>query len=910
MESAAAWETLTQSSRTALRFAEAIASLRLDQPDSRGSELDTFDLLVGLVLSHPRDSEPRALLEHHGLTLADVLPDGYPRPSAQVLAPLVRPLDGQPPALAPDAAEALARAAPLGLEDGDRTIELRAVFGGLLQLTQAPAMLALGAALARVGADPAAIAQGYQGYLAAHRAADATARAGYARYLERTAPFEPHPVELPDYKADRGDTGSLASDLLDIRAEVDAFACLLASRGLRPPLAIGLFGDWGSGKTFFMNAVRDRIGRLARDPGSADRPQRELPFWKRIVQIDFNAWHYVEGELWASLVEHVFAQLSVDGDEPPSLVAQRREHWLRQIDARTAELRQLDDDQRETTASLEATRARVLELETERARAERQVRDLEAARTARAIVTRSADEVRAALAPLWLELGGHAADDALAALDEARAELRRSRAALRPFLARPRYALAGLAAIAAVPVATWLISLADVSAVVPVTSALAGAVAAAGGILRAGARWVAGATSRVEEARRSVEQEVADATSALDARIASEREAAAQAEAELALLAREQDRLVDELAGLRAELARTTPAQVLGEFVASRFGSDDYRKRLGVAATIRRDFDALSRLIAERNEAAVAPGASLADEGGDLAMNRIVLYIDDLDRCPAAKVVEVLQAVHLLLAFDLFVVVVAVDSRWLAEALLEHYPALVADGARRTQATPADYLEKIFQIPYWVRPLGDAQRASLIRGLLAGNVSAPTPPPDGQEHAAGEGAPRVGPEHDEVLATLFARDGGAPSLAAATLALAPDELAFLEALAPLLGSTPRAVKRFANLYQLVSALPAVRSAQRGAGAPSEQLAALLLALADGAPALARALFAGIVAGPPETTLGGLCTRAATLAPGPDATRLGTWLAARPSWRDGVTAGELAALLPTVTRFSFRFGATR
>jgi hypothetical protein len=42
-------------------------------------------------------------------------------------------------------------------------------------------------------------------------------------------------------------------------------------------------------------------------------------------------------------------------------------------------------------------------------------------------------------------------------------------------------------------------------------------------------------------------------------------------------------------------------------------------------------------------------------------LSRIVLYIDDLDRCPEKLVVEVLRAVHLLLAFDLFVCVVAVD---------------------------------------------------------------------------------------------------------------------------------------------------------------------------------------------------------------------------------------------------------
>lgn len=48
------------------------------------------------------------------------------------------------------------------------------------------------------------------------------------------------------------------------------------------------------------------------------------------------------------------------------------------------------------------------------------------------------------------------------------------------------------------------------------------------------------------------------------------------------------------------------------------------------------------------------------------SFERIILYIDDLDRCPPEKVVEVLQAIHLLLCFPLFVVVVAVDARWVS----------------------------------------------------------------------------------------------------------------------------------------------------------------------------------------------------------------------------------------------------
>ena len=90
-------------------------------------------------------------------------------------------------------------------------------------------------------------------------------------------------------------------------------------------------------------------------------------------------------------------------------------------------------------------------------------------------------------------------------------------------------------------------------------------------------------------------------------------------------------------------------------------GSTDYRQMLGTAALIQRDFDALSKLIDEQNE-----GVLRTDEGGKPpapeTLNRIILYIDDLDRCDPERVIDVLQAVHLLLAFPLFVVVVAVDS--------------------------------------------------------------------------------------------------------------------------------------------------------------------------------------------------------------------------------------------------------
>jgi hypothetical protein len=64
------------------------------------------------------------------------------------------------------------------------------------------------------------------------------------------------------------------------------------------------------------------------------------------------------------------------------------------------------------------------------------------------------------------------------------------------------------------------------------------------------------------------------------------------------------------------------------------------------------------------------------------AIDRIILYIDDLDRCKPEDVVRVLQRVHMLLAFELFVVVVAVVARWVEEALTQSYKCCVSRSRR------------------------------------------------------------------------------------------------------------------------------------------------------------------------------------------------------------------------------------
>jgi predicted KAP-like P-loop ATPase len=91
-------------------------------------------------------------------------------------------------------------------------------------------------------------------------------------------------------------------DLLGVDADARALAALVASRRLEPPLAIGLYGEWGSGKTFFMKRVEASIKELSANGATDDFCTKIAPIW-------FSAWHYAEGNLWASLIQNIFSTL-------------------------------------------------------------------------------------------------------------------------------------------------------------------------------------------------------------------------------------------------------------------------------------------------------------------------------------------------------------------------------------------------------------------------------------------------------------------------------------------------------------------------------------------------------------------------------------------------------------------------
>jgi len=234
--------------------------------------------------------------------------------------------------------------------------------------------------------------------------------------------------------------------------------------------------------------------------------------------------------------------------------------------------------------------------------------------------------------------------------------------------------------------------------------------------------------------------------------------------------------------------------------------------QLGLIGRTRRLFQTVDDIV--RKERAKSP-----HERADDVPDRVIIYIDDLDRCSEDQVYNVLQSIHLLLAFELFVVVVGVDIARVRTALAKFAEGLgqKAEDEKSQQKLAAQYLDKIFQIAFWLSPLTtgddgsyaryvdwlatptseDGEASQTARHASSGDVNAPgSARPSGTETTATPSAEATVdelPPSDPALRGLM------------TITLEPKEVKFLasDAIGRLAATTPRSVKRLVNCYRLV-----------------------------------------------------------------------------------------------------------
>ncbi|MDX6498242.1 MAG: hypothetical protein QOG23_1502 [Blastocatellia bacterium] len=529
-----------------------------------------------------------------------------------------------------------------------------------------------------------------------------------------------------------------------IDKEVKALCSVLAAKSVEPPLSLGLFGDWGSGKSFFMGQMEKEFIRL-KEKARADK---NSPYCPNIVQLWFNAWHYMDMNLWASLASEIFEGLAEELTKDEKLDVGKTDPATARarLLAATASKKDVlvDAERRKNFAEteLKASEERLNRLE----ETDKELNDslsLQAvSRAAYRFVVNQPDvraNIELAGAALNLSQVQRAATETKAELLELKGLWGHAKAlylAIRN--AKSRWAwFTLLVCLALVIIAVPLLlrykdQLAGLRGVV--TSLAIGL----GGLVVAVSPYLAG----VRRALKIVNDARAENNALIEQKRTERREMLVQQQTQVREKLQDASQRVQEASHevrqLEQQLDELRADRQMATFIKQRNESSDYINQLGTIARARNDFEKLSDLLAEVRKQTLAEAKAAAQkkdaraEGGPDAaatngnppkenlllprIDRIVLYIDDLDRCPENKVVEVLQAVHLLLAFPLFVVIVGVDPRWLLHSLKQH--SKVFQGAapeagnggsdeeeRHWQSTPLNYLEKIFQIPFTLRPM-------------------------------------------------------------------------------------------------------------------------------------------------------------------------------------------------------------
>ncbi|PPK62738.1 P-loop NTPase fold protein [Actinokineospora auranticolor] len=180
----------------------------------------------------------------------------------------------------------------------------------------------------------------------------------------------------------------------------------------------------------------------------------------------------------------------------------------------------------------------------------------------------------------------------------------------------------------------------------------------------------------------------------------------------------------------------------------------------------------------------------------------VLLVIDDLDRCPADRVVRILETVHTILRQPvrrgrrelarLFVLVLA-DGRWITKAFTSRY-AEFGDPGNQTRDLGSDFAQKVFDHVVHVPDLSRAQLSTYLDDVLAARTAPTTgvkPQPRQQP------APPPAQEQEQLVHAR--REATAEVLQARG-----DHL--LHTYADLVPPNPRMIKRIANALGMLLAV--------------------------------------------------------------------------------------------------------
>lgn len=657
-------------------------------------------------------------------------------------------------------------------------------------------------------------------------------------------------------------------DSLDFKADIESFATVIAMRDVKPPLAIGLFGHWGSGKSFFMENLAERIREKA---GS------ESQYVKHIVPIRFNSWHYSDTNILVSLVAEVYNQLSQ---------YLTTEYGTNAVDTLYKDLQVAHRHIATTQEQLKIKKAELVRLEEKSQAHDAKQKEIEEeltmlhARNIIGIVWRH-PRIKALVRKFNTEFKTAPIGDNLDEIDDRIGQLNTTfQRFYRSVLIARQYSKGnGRKIILLFLFISCILCLAIylnkdlvstlVSWVGYIISILTTAIISFSSWLAPYRKMVNRIYHQLKDLKTEIEAERNRIGENEDTEYQRLKTEQSRLDAEISVLAANLEGATENVALLKSKLEDIRSGKVLSGWLSDKVVDDAYIKQMGIVSHIRRDFDKLNRLFEEHRTVVAKEGQGNVT----LSIDRMVLYIDDLDRCNENVVIKVLEAIHLLLAYPLFVVIVGVDPRWLNNALAEKYKTLligVEDNVngtqRKTVATTYDYLEKIFQIPFTLKPMKATGCRDLISSLLSTELQrsresrseiipslSPRPANRLEKKEDSSGIPFPRPENELVnsVETVPDRLVAETALKQKFLEISEQELEYIQALSPLFGHTARTVTRYVNIYRLIKAHTALKIDDVTFGEREFMPVMFLLAIVVGRPMDADSILRSINQAPKD-----------------------------------------------------------
>lgn len=589
-------------------------------------------------------------------------------------------------------------------------------------------------------------------------------------------------------------------DSLEINEDINAFAKLIAYKDLQTPLSIGLFGKWGSGKSFFMKKLDQKINMLAKDT-------KDQAFCNNVVSIEFNAWHYSDTNLWASLVSHIFAKLHEfleEKNRKEKTIFEELESSKKLISEKENELKKVQTERKRIGKELgriskekKANLAKLTKSKT--------------IGIVKRILER--DDVKQEIEKIKGVVDITDISD-FNELKETYQKLSTVSGVMKNFLYllkhETRFVVFGLSSIVvSIVVLSYLPYIVNMmqglkdNVLLPVLGVISSWWFVIKPYINRLTSYTVPMKRLISEWNSYKQEELA---------IQSEKEISflrVQEELKLQELELKKDLHTEssKLSKIEAEIEDIKSGKYLASFIEGRSSSNDYKDHLGLISLVRDDFEKLTTEIRKHKV--------LSDDEQEIVIDRIILYIDDLDRCQPEKVVQVLEAVHLLLAFDLFVVVVGVDTRWLKGSLdITHKNFTLHE----LEITPKQYLEKIFQIPFMVKPMNEHNKKALVEQLLAQDIKLDTKYVTDtidnnvtklesssilEKNDLTFNPTMSSKQKNDKLKDDSVNVNQSQAQSHVQLKLTAEEVNYITQLADKIGNTPRTIKRFVNIYRVI-----------------------------------------------------------------------------------------------------------